>query len=194
MGNPRGVRRDFEALERRRRAAVRLVVEEGWSQSAAARQVKAAQQSVSRWVAEYRRRGAAGLRQAGRAGRKPLLDAAQRERLTALLLEGPEAHGFPTPLWTCPRVARLIGDEFGVAYHEGSGRSCGGSAGARNARSARRASATKRRSAVGGARPGRAYAGLHRRKRIESEADRCRSWAPRGKTPVLSFNFNWEMG
>ena len=57
MGNPRGVRRDFEALEKRRRAAVRLVVEQGWSQSAAARQVKAAQQSVSRWVAEYRRRG-----------------------------------------------------------------------------------------------------------------------------------------
>ncbi len=44
---------------------------------------------------------------------------AQRERLTSLLLEGPEAHGFPTPLWSCPRVARLIGDEFGVAYHAG---------------------------------------------------------------------------
>ena len=83
MGNPRGVRRDFEALEKRRRAAVRLVVEQGWSQSVAARQVKAAQQSVSRWVDEYRRRGSAGLR---RAGRKPLLDAAQRRRLTALLL------------------------------------------------------------------------------------------------------------
>ena len=119
MGNPRGVRRDFEALEKRRYEAVRLVVEEGWSQSAAARQVKAAQQSVSRWVGEYRRRGGAGLRRAGRAGRKPLLDAAQRERLTALLLEGPEAHGYPTPLWTCPRVARLIRDEFGVDYHEG---------------------------------------------------------------------------
>ena len=37
----------------------------------------------------------------------------------SLLLKGPEAHGFPTPLWTCPRVARLIGDEFGVRYHEG---------------------------------------------------------------------------
>ena len=119
MGNPRGVRRDFEALEKRRYEAVRLVVEEGWSQSAAARQVKAAQQSVSRWVGECRRQGGAGLRRAGRAGRKPLLDAAQRERLTALLLEGPEAHGFPTPLWTCPRVARLIQDEFGVDYHEG---------------------------------------------------------------------------
>ena len=60
-----------------------------------------------------------------------------------------------------------------------SGRSCGDSAGARNARSARRASATKRRSALGSARPGRAlkkspprrpHVGLHRRKRIESEA------------------------
>ena len=49
----------------------------------------------------------------------PRLDAAQREQLVTLLLEGPEAHGFPTPLWSCPRVARLIGDEFGVDYHEG---------------------------------------------------------------------------
>ncbi len=37
----------------------------------------------------------------------------------SLLLQGPEAHGFPTPLWTCPRVARLIAEEFGVDYHEG---------------------------------------------------------------------------
>ena len=119
MGNPRGVRRDFEALEKRRLEAVRLVLEQDWSQSQAARRVQAGQQSVSRWVGEYRARGAAGLRQAERAGRKPLLDAAQLERLLSLLLEGPEAHGFPTPLWSCPRVARLIADEFGVRYHEG---------------------------------------------------------------------------
>ena len=81
--------------------------------------LKVARQSVSEWLRRYRRDGEAGLRQAGRAGRKPLLDAAQLERLEALLLEGPEAHGFPTPLWSCPRVARLIGDEFGVRYHEG---------------------------------------------------------------------------
>ncbi len=99
--------------------AVRLVVEHGWSQSEAARRVKAAQQSVSRWVSEHRERGSAGLRKAGRAGRKPLLDAAQRERLVSLLLQGPEAHGFPAPLWSCPRVARLIADQFGVRNHEG---------------------------------------------------------------------------
>ncbi len=119
MGNSRGVRRDFDALEKRRLDAVRLVVEEGLSQSEAARRVQAAQQSVSRWINEHGEHGAAGLRKAGCAGRKPLLDAKQLKRLDQMLLQGSAAHGFSTPLWTCPRVARLIADEFGVRYHEG---------------------------------------------------------------------------
>ena len=98
--------------------AIRLV-EQGCSQSETARRLKVARQSVSEWLRRYRRDGEAGLRQAGRAGRKPRLDAMQLERLQAMLLEGPEAHGFATPLWSCPRVARLIADEFGVRYHEG---------------------------------------------------------------------------
>ena len=58
------------------------------------------------------------------AGKRDLLGAErQRDRdrglVASLLLEGPEAHGFPTPLWTCPRIARLIADQFGVHYHEG---------------------------------------------------------------------------
>ena len=102
MGFPKGVKRDFAALERRRSKAVRLVVEEGLSQD------EAAQQSVSGWVRQYRERGAAGLAKAGRVGRKPLLSQLQLAQLETFLLEGPEAHGFPTPLWSCPRVARLI--------------------------------------------------------------------------------------
>ena len=113
MGNPRGVKRDFQALEKRRFEAIRLL-DQGHNQSETARRLKVARQTVSEWLRQYRQHGPAGLRRAGRAGRKPLLDAAQLERLAALLLEGPEAHGFPTPLWTCPRVARLITDEFGV--------------------------------------------------------------------------------
>ena len=35
------------------------------------------------------------------------------------MLEGPEAHGYPTPLWTCRRVTRLIKQEFGIVYHPG---------------------------------------------------------------------------
>ena len=66
-------------------------------------------------MSEHRERGSAGLLKAGRAGRKPLLDAAQRERLAALLLQGPEAHGFPTPLWSCPRAQRS-GDPHWAAH------------------------------------------------------------------------------
>ena len=69
MGFPKGMKRDFAALEKRRIKAVRLVVAEGLSQAEAARRVKAAQQSVSGWVQRYREHGAAGLRKAGRAGR-----------------------------------------------------------------------------------------------------------------------------
>ena len=118
MGNPKGVKRDFEALEKRRFEAMRLL-KRGINQSETARRLKVARQTVSQWARQYREQGQAGLRQAGRAGRKPLLDAAELERLEALLLEGPEAHGFPTPLWSCPRVARLIKDHFGVRYHQG---------------------------------------------------------------------------
>jgi len=119
MGFPKGVKRDFAALEKRRIEAVRLVLEEGLSQAEAGRRVKAAQQSVNGWMKRYREQGQAGLAKAGRAGRKPLLNDSQLGQLEAMLLEGPEAHGFRTPLWSCPRVARLIHDRFGVDYHEG---------------------------------------------------------------------------
>jgi transposase len=119
MAFPKGVKRDFTALEQRRLEAVRLIFEEGLSQSEAARRVGAAQQSVNGWVKRYREEGQGGLCKADRAGRKPLLDRQQLEQLEVLLLEGPEAHGFPTPLWSCPRVARLIRERFGVDYHEG---------------------------------------------------------------------------
>lgn len=118
MGKAKGASRDFEALEKRRFEAMRLL-DQGCNQSETARQLRVARQTVSEWRRQYRQHGSAALRKAGRAGRKPLLDATQLERLAALLLEGPEAHGFPTPLWTCPRVARLIADEFAVDYHEG---------------------------------------------------------------------------
>ena len=118
MGNPKGVKRAFKALEKRRFEAMRLL-DQGHNQSETARRLKVARQTVSEWRRQYLQHGAAGLRRAGRAGRKPLLDAAQLQRLPSLLLAGPEAYGFPTPLWSCPRVARLIADEFGVDYHAG---------------------------------------------------------------------------
>jgi len=118
MGNQAGVRRDFEALEKRRFEAIRLL-ELGVNQSDIARQLKVARQTVVRWLKQYRETGEQALKKAGRAGRKPRLSAADHARLGSLLVSGPEALGYETPLWTCARVAHLIEQEFGVSYHEG---------------------------------------------------------------------------
>jgi transposase len=57
------------------------------------------------------------LKAAGRAGRKPQLDAADLRRLEAGLKRGPEALGYATSLWTGRRVAELIERQCGVSYH-----------------------------------------------------------------------------
>jgi transposase len=118
MGNVRGVRRDFEALERRRFEALKLL-RQGDNQSEVARRVKVCSQTVSRWARTVASEGEGALKAAGRAGRKPLLDEQQRKRLVARLRQGPERLGYETPLWTCQRVRYLIQEEFGVRYHAG---------------------------------------------------------------------------
>lgn len=118
MGNPAGVRRDFEALEQRRMEGIRLL-RKGLQQSAVARQLNVCHRSVGRWAKAYAEQGRASLRKAGRAGRKPRLRGEDLKRLERGLLKGPEALGYETPLWTSGRVADLIEREFGVRYHPG---------------------------------------------------------------------------
>src|SRR5438309_9200040 len=38
----------------------------------------------------------------------------------------------------------------------------------------------------------RSHDRLRRRKRAKPAAHRCRTWAPRGQTPVLQYHFNWK--
>ena len=102
MGNPAGVRRDFDELEKRRFEAMRLL-DEGLNQSEVARRVKVVRQTVARWTREQREHGPQALKKAGRAGRKPQLGEKDRKRLEQRLLQGPERLGYETPLWTCPR-------------------------------------------------------------------------------------------
>ncbi len=95
------------------------LLKEGWNNSRIGREVGVANQTVSRWRKEYKQGGKQALAQAGRAGRKPLLTAKQAQALTAKLLAGPERLGYETPLWTCPRVADLMEQEYGHRYHPG---------------------------------------------------------------------------
>lgn len=118
MGNPAGVKRNFEALEKRRLKAFKLL-DSGLPQAEVARQVGVHRQSVSRWAQVARVKGKSALLKAGRAGRLPRLSATQQEEIKTALLQGPEAHGYPTALWTIGRVAALIEEQTGCQYHPG---------------------------------------------------------------------------
>ena len=95
-----------EELERRRVRAIRLLLQ-GLQPVEVARRVGVDRRSVRRWNRLYRETGEAGLRAKPAAGRPLKLDARARQRLERALLKGAQAAGFPTDLWTCPRVARL---------------------------------------------------------------------------------------
>src|SRR5262249_15571422 len=118
MGNPRGVKRDFVALERRRFEAVKLFSKR-LNNSEVGRRLKVSNQTVSPWRKEYQQRGNVAHRRAGRAGRLPCLDDADKTRLVRVVHQGPERLGYETPLWTCERVAHLIQKNFEVDYHPG---------------------------------------------------------------------------
>ena len=113
------VRRDYEQLERRRMEAATLL-ERGLSQAEVARRVKVSRESVRRWWNQMAIHGGSqALRKAGRAGRRPRMQAAQLEQLEVILRAGAEQSGFPNGLWTLERIGQVIRDQFGVDYHPG---------------------------------------------------------------------------
>jgi transposase len=115
MGNPAGVKRDFKALERRRLQAARLLAQ-GLPEAEVARRVGVHRQSVNRWQQQLAESGSSALRRAGRAGRKPQLQASDLHRIEAGLQRGPQALGYATGLWTTRRVVELIEQVSGVRY------------------------------------------------------------------------------
>lgn len=118
MGNPAGVKRNFDALEKRRLGAATLL-KQGIREAEVARRVGVHRQSVNRWARQLSESGIAGLKKAGRAGRKPRLSEADLDKIREALKRGPEALGYETGLWTAWRVADLIERECGVRYHPG---------------------------------------------------------------------------
>lgn len=105
-----------EELERRRLRAVELL-REGRSVEEIAQLLEVTRRSVERWRRSVRRAGKRALRAKAASGRPRKLESTDRTRLEMILLEGAQAHGFGTDLWTCPRVAAVIRARFGVSYH-----------------------------------------------------------------------------
>ena len=105
-----------QELERRRRRAIELL-QHGQSPIEVAQAVGCDRRSVRRWSAAFRKRGAPALKARVAPGRPSRLDAKAKRKLEKALLRGAVAAGFPSDLWTCPRVAQLIEDHLGITYH-----------------------------------------------------------------------------
>ncbi len=105
-----------EDLERRRARAIDLL-QRGYPPVEVAHRVGADRRSVRRWNAAYRARGMDGIARKPVPGRPSKLDEKSRRKLETILLKGAKAAGFPTDLWTCPRVAETIRSRLGVRYH-----------------------------------------------------------------------------
>lgn len=118
MGFPKGVKRDFNELEKRRLKAAELF-DKGHSQAEVCRKLNISAQSASRWHSSWKTGGKDSLRKAGRAGRLPRLNGEQTAQVKAALVQGAQAHGYSTALWTIGRVAALIQEITGVKYHKG---------------------------------------------------------------------------
>src|SRR5207244_8826205 len=104
-----------EELQRRRERALALL-RQGYPPVEVAERVGVDRRSVRRWKAAVRERGAKALRAQPVPGRPRKLDAPSLKELKRDLLKGAQAAGFPTDLWTCPRITKLIRSRFGVHY------------------------------------------------------------------------------
>jgi len=116
MGFPKGQKRDFNALQRRRLKAATLF-DKGLAPAEVARHLGVSCQSASRWHKAWEKGGKSALKKTPKAGRPPRLQPQDLPVLKRALKAGPSEHGFATELWTTQRVAQVIEAIFGVEYH-----------------------------------------------------------------------------
>jgi transposase len=102
-------------LERRRWLAVQRVLD-GCSTDEVADFMGVDVTSVRRWWRVFRSDGFAGLAARSVSGRPPKLERSQEKIVRRWLADSPTTFGFATELWTCPRLARLIEEEWGVRF------------------------------------------------------------------------------
>src|SRR5437879_12406170 len=91
-----------DMLEDRRRRALTLW-DKGLSLNEVGRRIHCDASSVLRWLRARRRGGPDALRVRFSPGRPWTLGARQRARVVKTLVQGPQAHGYRTQLWTTDR-------------------------------------------------------------------------------------------
>ena len=117
MGNQKGLKRDFKALEARRLQAISLITR-SMSKAEVARCLGVSAQSVGRWHSAWLQKGSKALLAAARAGRHSRVQPGQRIRFESLLRTAAKTQGTTdgTP-WTLNRLADAVREELGFNYH-----------------------------------------------------------------------------
>jgi transposase len=115
-GDARSLSQD--AQEALRRRGVKLVVEDGWTQVAAAEALGVSDRAVGMWVRRFRREGPGSLgkrRRGRRAGEQQALTGAQQQQIAGLIAgKCPDQLRIPGLLWTRAAVQRLIEQQTGL--------------------------------------------------------------------------------
>src|SRR6266705_245076 len=110
-------KRDFAGMAKRRQRGVKLLAK-GMAQAEVARRLGVTRQSAHEWAVALRRQELSLT--ARLPGPSPKLRPEQHPQVIELLLAGPEATGFATPLWTLERLATALRRQLGVRYHRSS--------------------------------------------------------------------------
>ena len=105
-----------DELEHRRQLAVQRYLE-GDSADDIAEFLGISPRSVWRWLASFRDGGPEGLIARPVPGRPRKLHLTQEKIALRWLRGSPAEHGFATELWTAPRLAQLIEEEFGIRFN-----------------------------------------------------------------------------
>jgi transposase len=117
MGGDRGRTGAIATWKEWRRLRAVQLHSEGWTQASIAKALGVTEAAVSQWLKLDREGGEEALHSKSRRGQAARLSKEQLRLLPEFLDLGPVAFGFSGELWTCPRIARVIEQEFGVVYH-----------------------------------------------------------------------------
>jgi transposase len=112
------VQRVHDWREARRLRAIELRAQH-WKQVEIAEALGVTKGAVSQWLQIWERHGRSALRSKNKSGAPARLSERQLSRIPEFLSHGAESYGYRGEIWTYPRVAHVIEQEFGVRYHAG---------------------------------------------------------------------------
>jgi len=103
-------------LEQRRFTAITLL-KDGFLPGEISKRIGVDRRSVRRWKASYHKKGNLAITAIPVPGRPTKLGKSEQRKLEKALIKGAQSAGYPSNLWTGPRVARVIQKLFHITFH-----------------------------------------------------------------------------